>query len=159
MTDLTIFYDAECPLCSLEMRHLKAADRQQRIALENLRAADFSARFPEIDRERALKTLHARTGEGTLLTGLAVTERAWRLVGFGPLVAPLRCPLTRPLFDRAYDQFARRRHRISRMLMALARCTEGSVLAGLLPDEFRPKGPPQVQAGVRADDDCGCGQP
>lgn len=180
MAELTIFYDGDCPLCSLEMRHLKAVDRHNKIELENIREADFFARFPEIDYAQAVKVLHARTADDRLLTGLEVTERAWTLVGFGPLLGALRCTLTRPLLDRAYDRFARNRHRIGRWLLAAGRYSQGTPVAPLVPDEFKPAQHPRsgaaqskyertAQSGYDstaqsgpdstvASDDCGCGK-
>ncbi len=110
---LRIYYDGLCPLCLREMQHLQRLDREQRLDLQDINAADFVERFPHIDRLHADRILHGELADGRLLYGLDVTVMAWRLVGRGRWVSFLRWPLVRPVADRVYLLFARHRHRIS----------------------------------------------
>jgi predicted DCC family thiol-disulfide oxidoreductase YuxK len=110
---LRIYYDGLCPLCLREMQHLQRLDREQRLDLQDINAADFVERFPHIDRLQADRILHGELADGRLLYGLDVTVMAWRLVGRGRWVSFLRWPLVRPVADRVYLFFARHRHRIS----------------------------------------------
>ena len=121
MTELTIFYDATCPLCATEMDHLRRTDANHAIAFENIYADDFTARFPSIDRQEADRILHGQLADGKVITGLDVTYRAWCLVGKRRWVAILRWPMVAPIADRAYLFFARHRQRISRLVMGSKR--------------------------------------
>ena len=121
MTELTIFYDATCPLCATEMDHLQRTDVHHAIAFENIYADDFTSRFPSIDRQEADRILHGQLADGEVITGLNVTHRAWCLVGKRRWVAILRWPMVAPIADRAYLFFARHRQRISRLVMGFTR--------------------------------------
>ena len=90
---LTIFYDGECPLCSLEMQKLKGYDYKNLIVLENLHQVNFQTLFPLINISKAMEILHGQY-QGKVLLGLDVTHRAWTLVGLGALVAPLQFPVS-----------------------------------------------------------------
>jgi len=64
---LTIFADGQCPLCVMEMKHLKAQDTDSNIEIEDINAADFTERFPNIDPEKASQILHAQQADGKLV--------------------------------------------------------------------------------------------
>ncbi|MEX1197365.1 MAG: DUF393 domain-containing protein [Pseudohongiellaceae bacterium] len=119
---LRVFYDGSCPLCAAEMKQLAAADRDGQVELQDISRPDFSERFPHVDPVEADRILQGETDDGTPLYGLDVTARAWSLAGKGWRVNWLRWPLIRPVADRVYLFFARRRHRISRFLTGRSRC-------------------------------------
>ena len=68
MTELTIFYDATCPLCATEMDHLQRTDVHHAIAFENIYADDFTSRFPSIDRHEADRILHGQLADGEVIS-------------------------------------------------------------------------------------------
>ncbi len=119
---LTLFYDSRCPLCQREIAALKARDALHRIRFVDLHHPDTEARYPELDLAHANAVLHGRLADGTWITGLDVTHKAWSLVGKGHLTAPLRWQPVRPLTDAAYRLFARHRHRLSYWLTGERRC-------------------------------------
>lgn len=119
---MIIFYDAGCPLCNAEMQQLKKADIQQKIALEDLNAADFDVRFPHIDKDRAMAILHAQTDAGEMIYGLDVTYAAWKTVGKHRWLKILRLPVIRIFADFGYTFFAKYRQPISRFLMPNTVC-------------------------------------
>ena len=122
---LTIFYDSYCPLCVKEMRHLKKLDGGKKLNLVDVHNASFSNTYPEISPQAALTKLHGylfQQQEKHLITGLDVTYHAWRMVGRGWLIAPLRWPVIRWFSDRAYLWFARHRNTISEKLTGQPRC-------------------------------------
>lgn len=122
---LTIFYDGYCPLCVKEMRHLKRLDQFQKLNLVDVNEDDFSANYPEISVQDALTKLHGylfQSDNKNLVTGLDVTYHAWRMVGKGWLVAPLRWPIISWFSDRAYLWFAKHRLTISEWLTGQPRC-------------------------------------
>ena len=125
MSELTIFYDGRCALCSTEMKRLKELDLNNRIALANIFADDFAKRHPTVNVEDANRILHGMRGTGELIYGLDVTVLAWTLVGKGKWVAPLRWPIVKQLADAAYIFFARHRQQISRLMKrssAITKC-------------------------------------
>lgn len=126
---LTVFYDGHCPLCVVEMRQLRRLDVDGKLCLEDIHAADFSARYPDIDPTAADAILHGRYADGMLIFGLDVTHQAWACVGRKPWLAVLRWPLVRPLADRAYLLFARHRYRISWWLTGRRRCVSCALTA------------------------------
>ncbi len=112
---LTIFYDANCPLCNLEMQKLKQFDNDNLIILVNLHQQNFTTDFPNIDPDKAMKMLHGEY-QGKILKALDVTHRAWTLVGRGTLVAPLQFPVVKQLAHGVYLILAKYRHPISNFL-------------------------------------------
>lgn len=126
MNKLTIFYDGHCPLCLKEMAHLKQLDADQNILLIDVQTPEFQDTFPEIDKASALAKLHGYLTEEVkpkqLLTGLDVTYHAWRLVGKGYWIAPLRWPIIKYIADFAYILFAKNRYRLSYLLTGKRRC-------------------------------------
>lgn len=122
---MIIFYDKQCPLCNTEMQHLVKSDKHNVIRLEDLNAADFSDRFPTIDKDKAMNLLHAITDSGEMIYGLDVTYQAWKLVGKYPWLVVLRLPILRYFADAAYNFFAKHRQIISKILMPRSTC-EGS---------------------------------
>lgn len=112
---LTIYYDGNCPLCSLEMQKLKLHDKNNKIVLENLHQAHFDEMFPQINFNKAMSILHGEH-QGKVLLGLNVTHRAWTLVGKGFFVAPLQFPIIKQLSHLVYLLIAKYRHPISHFL-------------------------------------------
>lgn len=112
---LTILYDSSCPLCCAEMAHLKRKDVNNLITLVDIHQSDFSTLYPNIEVEQAMKILHGLY-DTEILLGLAVTHRAWTLVGNGFWVAPLNWPLIKPLSHQIYLWVAKHRQSISTFL-------------------------------------------
>jgi predicted DCC family thiol-disulfide oxidoreductase YuxK len=115
---MIIFYDASCPLCNSEMQQLKKADVEHKIVLEDLNATDFNARFPYVDKNRAMEILHAQLATGEMIYGLDVTYASWKTVGKHKWLIILRLPVIRIFADLGYTFFAKYRQPISRFLMA-----------------------------------------
>ncbi len=122
MSELTLYYDGQCPLCVREMAHLRQADRDGRLTLVDIQQEGFTELYPHIDPQAARTILHANTADGSLLLGLDVTYRAWSLVGKGFWIAPLRWPVIRWFADKAYLWFARNRYKVSGWLTGQERC-------------------------------------
>ena len=128
--ELTIFYDGNCPLCTLEMEKLKRYDKKNLIKLENLHQDNFTVLYPEIDVDKAMHILHGLYRGKTLLA-LDVTHRAWSLVGKGALVAPLKLPIIKQLAHQGYLLLAKYRQPISQCLyqrfgIGIQTCDEGT---------------------------------
>lgn len=122
---MIIFYDGNCPLCSIEMQQLKHADIHQKIVLEDLNSLDFSLRYPSIDVNQAMTYLQAQTLSGEMIYGLDVTCQAWEIVGKHRWLKLIRLPIIRLFADLGYRFFAKYRHSISKFLMPNSSCSNG----------------------------------
>ena len=116
---LTIFFDASCPVCALEMDHLRARDKTSRLVLVDMSASGFDAAryglaLPELD-----AAIHALRPDGSVVRGMAVLRLAYAAAGLGWLLQPSAAAPLRPVFDAAYRVFARHRKSISRALAPL----------------------------------------
>lgn len=112
---LTIFYDGNCPLCTLEMQKLKRYDIKATIVLEDIHQENFTEHFPAINKNKAMKILHG-SYQGKTLLALDVTHRAWTLVGKGMFVAPLQFPVVKQIAHGCYLFLAKYRQPISNFL-------------------------------------------
>ena len=111
---LTLLYDASCPVCSLEMDHLRERDtaghlRFVDIAAPGFDAAAYGRSWAALDAE-----IHGVWADGSAVVGLATLRAAYAAVGLGWVLAGTGAGPLRPLFDRAYRLFARYRRPISR---------------------------------------------
>ena len=129
MDKLVIYYDGQCPLCSVEMQKLKQHDANNMIELVNLHQENFSTLYPTINKGDAMKILHG-TYKGEMLYALDVTYRAWSLVGKGRWVALLQFPVIKPLAHLCYLVLAKYRHPISNTLSRLFNLTDNTCSQG-----------------------------
>jgi len=110
---LTLLYDAQCPVCSLEMDHLRERCRDGRLLFVDISqpgfdAARFGLSFEAVDAE-----IHAIRPDGSVIKGVEVLRLAYAAAGLGWLMRPTGWVLLEPAFDAAYRVFARHRRRIS----------------------------------------------
>jgi len=113
---LKVFYDASCPVCALEMDHLRARDSEGRLELVDMSAPGFDAAchgFAHADLDAAI---HAVRPDGSVVRGMPVLRLAYDAAGLGWLLRPTGVGPIRPAFDAAYRLFARHRKTISRAL-------------------------------------------
>jgi len=113
---LKIFYDASCPVCALEMDHLRTRDTAGRLELVDMSAPGFDAAchgFSAADLDAAI---HAVRPDGSVVRGMPVLRLAYAAAGLGWLLRPTGVGPLRPAFDAAYRFFARNRKAISRTL-------------------------------------------
>ena len=118
----TIFYDGNCPLCAIEMNHLKKHNTQDKLAFVDINQASFTQQYAHLDYDALNARIHGMLEDGSMLIGLDATHKAWSLVGKGWLYAPLRWPFIRFFADKAYLVFARNRYKISYWLTGKKRC-------------------------------------
>ena len=130
-TELTIFYDSQCPLCLAEMNKLKQQDTKARINFVSLHDEDSLQVYPELDRSEAMTILQGRLTSGQYIEGLDVTHQAWSLVGKGAYTAILRWPILKICFDVIYRIFAKHRYGISALLTGKRRTYETGCRCGL----------------------------
>ena len=111
---LTLFYDAACPVCSLEMDHLRERNRDGKLVFVDMSApgfdpAPYGVTLADMDAE-----LHGLCADGTMLHGVEVLRLAYDAADLGWVMRPTGWMPLRPLFDAGYRIFARHRREISR---------------------------------------------
>lgn len=116
---LTLLYDAGCPVCSLEMDHLRSRNHEGRLVFIDIAApgfdpAPFGATLADMNAE-----IHARRADGEVIRGVQVLRLAYEAVGLGWVWRPTAWPPLRALSEVGYRVFARHRQGISRMAAPL----------------------------------------
>jgi predicted DCC family thiol-disulfide oxidoreductase YuxK len=111
MKNVTVWFDAACPLCQREIALMRRLDRRGHINFVD--ATDPALTCP-IDRAEILARFHAEEN-GRMLVGAAAFAAMWRAI---PLLWPLgmlaKLPGAMPLLDWAYGHFLRVRPRLQR---------------------------------------------
>lgn len=111
---LTLLYDAACPVCSLEMDHLRDRNRQGRLAFIDIAAPGFDAAHHGSTLAELQAQIHGVLPDGSHLIGLAALRAAYDAVGLGWVLRPTAWGPLAPLADAGYRVFARHRQSISR---------------------------------------------
>ena len=111
---LTLFYDAACPVCSLEMDHLRERDVSGRLVFVDIGSPGFDAAAHGTTLQAMNAEIHAKRPDGSMLKGVEVLRLAYEAVGLGWVLRASAWPMLRPTFDVAYRVFARHRIAISR---------------------------------------------
>lgn len=132
-TVFEVFYDGECPLCMKEIRMLMWLDRsRKRIEFTDISASSFDAeRQTGLTLNEMMAEIYGRMPSGELVKGMEVFRQLYGAVGMGFLFAPTAWPGLRPVFDRAYQLFAKNRLRLT------GRCgPEGACAVPTLPSQM-----------------------
>lgn len=102
---VTIWYDSLCPICSREIRLMRALDWRRRIKWIDLHAPEADC---PLDAAVLLARFHARDASGLVVSGADAFALMWRQI---PLLSPLgqaaRIPFVLGLLERAYGRFLR----------------------------------------------------
>ena len=112
---LTLLYDASCPVCSLEMDHLRERDANGLLRFVDISAAGFDAARHGVTLDALNAEIHGVRPDGTVLRGVPVLRLAYEAAGIGWALRPTAWPVLRPAFDAGYRVFARHRQAISRV--------------------------------------------
>ena len=116
---VTLLYDGQCPVCSLEMDELRARDGGERLRFEDISAPGFDAARWGATAAQLDALLHAVDAVGHTVRGVPALRLAYSAVGLGRLWAPTAWPLLAPLADAGYAWFAHNRRGISRLAAPL----------------------------------------
>jgi predicted DCC family thiol-disulfide oxidoreductase YuxK len=111
---LTLLYDAACPVCSLEMDHLRERCTSGSLRFVDITAPGFSAAAWGTTQAELMARIHGVRPDGTHLIGLAALREAYAAAGLGHWLAPTGWRGVAGVADTAYEQFARHRQRVSR---------------------------------------------
>jgi predicted DCC family thiol-disulfide oxidoreductase YuxK len=110
---LTLLYDAQCPVCSLEMDHLRERCRDGRLRFVDISQPDFDATPYGVTLAAMDAEIHGIRPDRSVIRGVGVLRLAYDAAGLGWVMRPTGWAPLRPLFDAGYRVFARHRRRIS----------------------------------------------
>lgn len=113
---LTLLYDASCPVCRLEMDHLRERCTDGRLQFVDISGPGFDPSPYGATLEDMNAVIHGIAADGRTLRGVEVLRLAYAAAGLGWVLRPTGWPLLRPVFDVGYRVFARNRYGISRAL-------------------------------------------
>ena len=111
---LTLLYDAACPVCALEMDHLRQRDAAGRLVFVDIGQAGFDAASWGSTQAELMARIHGVLPSGEHLIGLPALRQAYAAVDLGWVLGATAWKPLSPLADAAYAAFARHRQAISR---------------------------------------------
>jgi predicted DCC family thiol-disulfide oxidoreductase YuxK len=111
---LTLLYDATCPVCSLEMDHLRERNHAGALRFVDIAAPGFDPATYGVTLAALNAEIHGVRPDGSLIRGVPVLRLAYTAAGLGWVVRPTGWAPLRPVFDVLYRLFARHRQPISR---------------------------------------------
>lgn len=114
---LTLYFDAACAVCNLEMDNLKARNTEGRLCFVDISHPDFDPAPLGVSLQALNSLLHAQRPDGSLVIGVEVFRLAYGAVGLGRWTAPTQWRLVAPWIDLAYAWVARNRYGLSRVAM------------------------------------------
>jgi len=103
MTD-TLYFDGKCPLCRHEIKWLFRWADDSLVLIDVHHDIDLPK-----EKSAFLEILHLQTTSGEWRLGLDATVTAWKHTPIGFLFSPLRWPLIKPIADKLYLHWAKRR--------------------------------------------------
>jgi predicted DCC family thiol-disulfide oxidoreductase YuxK len=109
MTQLRVYFDGGCHLCSREIEHYRRADRTGRICFVDISAPGFDAQAEGLDPQRVQRELHVRTEDGALAVGVPAFIAIWRALpgaSYRRLAQLAELPMVRPALRAGYAAFA-----------------------------------------------------
>ncbi len=110
---LTVFFDGACPICNREIALMRRLDRHRRLIFCDFSRPDYDPASMAISPTELGRIIHARWGDGTVITGVDVFRAMWEAVGLGFLARLSRLSLVEPLVLNSYAWFARNRVRLT----------------------------------------------
>jgi len=116
---LTLLYDAQCAVCSLEMDHLRSRNHEGKLQFVDITEpgfdpAPYGATLAAMNAE-----IHARRADGQVISGVQVLRLAYEAVGLGWVFRPTAWAPLRAFSEAGYRVFARHRQPISRVAAPL----------------------------------------
>ncbi|MCI0457188.1 MAG: DUF393 domain-containing protein [Gemmataceae bacterium] len=106
-TQLTLFYDGLCPLCSREIAHYRKHLPDEAARFLDITVPDFDARQHGLNADEVQRVMHVKVGE-EVRTGVEAFIAIWEAIPRYRWAARFaRLPILRPLLGLGYSLFAR----------------------------------------------------
>jgi predicted DCC family thiol-disulfide oxidoreductase YuxK len=124
MPDLTVLYDGSCSLCRASVARLRRFDSRGCIDVVDLHDPSAQTRFPNIDREEAMRWMQVIDARGRVWSGAEAWAHIGMLLpGWNLLAWLLLVPGIRWLAAGAYAWIARNRYRWNSSLCSDGTCS------------------------------------
>ena len=108
---------------------MRRLDKRRLLVFFDFSRLDYAPTSINISPAELERIIHARWGDGTVITGVDVFRAMWEAVGLGFLARLSRLSLVEPLVVNAYAWFARNRLRLTGRLHACAKSACKSALS------------------------------
>lgn len=106
-SQLSVYYDGLCPMCSFEIDHYRKKQGAERIRFVDIAADGFNAKVEGLDPKKVHKEFHVKDASGKIFAGVDAFVEIWRELGiFGPLDKAVNNKAFRPLVNVGYRVFA-----------------------------------------------------
>jgi predicted DCC family thiol-disulfide oxidoreductase YuxK len=123
LAQLTVLFDGSCSLCRASVARVRPFDRHGHIEFLDLHDPSSFQRFPNIDRELALRSMQGVDSQGRIYTGAeAWAQIGLRLPGWKLLACLLLVPGIHWIARIFYAWIARNRYRWNREVCADGSC-------------------------------------
>lgn len=113
-TELEVFYDGDCPICSREIAFLRSRSPEDRVTFIDINSPQFNPDLCNKSKTILKSTFHARKENGEWLMGMEVMARLYGLAGFHRLERFLNSPPILAVTKICYRIFARYRPTLQR---------------------------------------------
>lgn len=120
-SDLTVYYDGSCPLCSIEIALYKRQAGAERIQFVDAAKPDATL-GADLSQDQAMRRFHVRDTAGQLVSGAAGFARIWAILPRWRWAARIaRLPGVVPFLEVLYRGFLPIRPFLSRLVGRLSR--------------------------------------
>jgi len=111
---ILVFYDGGCSVCTRQARHWDVHDRRGRLEFVDIAAQEFDAEEYGRDPEAVEKTIHVKTADGRVFTGIDGVRVIWSAFPemWGPAFLS-GLPGIHGIMDLGYRTLAGNRHLLS----------------------------------------------
>ncbi|MCH2535392.1 MAG: DUF393 domain-containing protein [Bdellovibrionales bacterium] len=108
MSEISVYYDGGCHLCSREIDIYKRKDTAHKIAFVDISSPDFNLNTDDVTVDDIHKYFHVKTKNNEWLQGVDAFNKIWEVLNiFKPLQAVAKNNLTRPLMNFGYSLFVK----------------------------------------------------
>lgn len=120
----TVYYDGACPVCNVEVSHIRSRDRHQVMNFIDISSPSFQADETGRSQQQLMSRIHAQTEDGQWETGMPVLRQMYHHAGLSHWLAWTAYPGLSRAFDGLYGWFANHRMAISRYSRPVLRVLE-----------------------------------
>jgi predicted DCC family thiol-disulfide oxidoreductase YuxK len=124
LPELAVLYDGTCSLCRASANRLKRMDHGARIELLDLHDPSAATRFPQVNRDEAMRLMQAVDARGRIFSGadawahIGLALPGWKLIAWLLLVPGIHF-----IAKKIYAWIARNRYRWNKEQCADGTCT------------------------------------
>ena len=110
MSEISVYYDGACHLCSREIDIYKNKDKNHKIEFIDISDPNFTLDTDAVSMDDIHKYFHVKTKNNEWLQGVDAFHKIWEELDiFKPLQALSNNQITRPFMDFGYTLFTKAR--------------------------------------------------